>query len=127
MAVNGNYGANPNYPSSYRSLTYKPVKPTNDHEKWAGAAVMDLSEVVAEDYVQAKGLWDVLGKQPGQQDNFVGNVSGHLSAAKEDTRKRTYEMFGRVDEQLGKRIAEATEKLAPAPGSQAAGSAQSQL
>ncbi|TVY50813.1 Catalase [Lachnellula cervina] len=127
MAVNGNYGANPNYPSSYRGMTYKPVKPTNEHEKWAGAAVMDLSEVVTEDYVQAKGLWDVLGKQPGQQDNFVGNVSGHLSAAKEDTRKRTYEMFGRVDQELGKRISEATEKLAPAPGSQAAGSAQSRV
>ena len=42
MAVNGNYGANPNYPSSYRKLTYKPVKVTNDHEKWAGAAVSFL-------------------------------------------------------------------------------------
>jgi len=127
MAVNGNYGANPNYPSSYRAMTYKHVKPTNDHEKWAGAAVSFLSEVTPEDYVQAKGLWDVLGKQPGQQDNFVGNVAGHLSAAKEDTRKRTYEMFSKVDEKLGARIAEETEKLAPAPTSQAAGSAQSRL
>jgi len=127
MAVNGNYGANPNYPSSYRGLTYKPVKVTNDHEKWAGAAVSFLSEVTPEDYVQAKGLWDVLGKQPGQQDNFIGNVAGHLSAAKEDTRKRTYEMFGRVDKELGSRIATETEKLAPAPGSQAAGSAQARI
>jgi catalase len=108
-------------------MTYKHVKPTNEHEKWAGAATMDLSEVTPEDYVQAKGLWDVLSKQPGQQDNFVGNVSGHLSAAKEDTRKRTYEMFSKVDPQLGAKIAEATEKLAPAEGSQAAGSAQSRL
>jgi catalase len=127
MAVNGNYGANPNYPSSYRHLTYKPVKPTNDHEQWAGAAIMDLSEVTPEDYVQAKGLWDVLGKQLGQQDNFIGNVSGHLSAAKEDTRKRTYEMFSKVDAALGKKIAEETEKLAPAPKSQAAGSAVSRV
>ncbi|RAL67537.1 hypothetical protein DID88_008292 [Monilinia fructigena] len=107
MAVNGNYGANPNYPSSYRKLTHKPVGP--------------------EDYVQAKGLWDVLGKQDGQQANFIGNVSGHLSAAKEDTRKRTYEMFSRVDKDLGAKIEEATEKLAPAPNSKAAGSAQSRL
>ena len=63
-----------------------------------------LSEVTDEDYVQAKGLWDVLGKQPGQQDNFVGNVSGHLSAAKDDTRRRTYEMFAKVDQSLGARI-----------------------
>jgi len=127
MAVNGNYGANPGYPSSYRGMTYKPVKPTNDHEKWAGAAVSYLSEVTSEDFVQAKGLWDVLGKQGGQQDNFVGNVAGHLCAAKEDTRKRTYEMFSKVDKELGARIAQETEKLAPAPISQAAGSAQSHL
>lgn len=127
MSVNGNYGANPNYPSSYRGMTYKPVKPTNDHEKWAGAAIMDLSEVSEEDYVQAKGLWDVLGTQEGQQDNFVGNVSGHLAAAKEDTRRRTYEMFSRVDKELGRRIEEETEKAAPASGSQAAGSAQARI
>jgi catalase len=127
MAVNGNYGANPNYPSSYRNLTYKTVSPTNDHEKWAGAAVSFLSEVTDEDYVQANGLWEVLGKQPGQQDNYVNNVAGHLSAAKEDTRKRTYEMFTKVNPTLGKRIEEETEKLAPAEGSKAAGSAQSTL
>jgi len=127
MAVNGNYGANPNYPSSYCKMTYKHVKPTNDHEKWAGAAVSYLSEVVPEDFVQAKGLWDVLGRQEGQQDNFVHNIAVHLSAAKEDTRKRTYEMFGKVDKELGARIAKETEKLAPGPTSQAAGSAQSRL
>jgi catalase len=127
MAVNGNYGANPNYPSSYRQLTYKPVKASNSHEKWAGAAVSFLFEVTDEDYVQAKGLWDVLGRQPGQQDNFIGNVAGHLAAAKEDTRKRTYEMFSKVDKELGRRIAEETEKGAPAPGSQAAGSAQARI
>lgn len=127
MAVNGNYGANPNYPSSYRPLTYKPVKPTNQHEKWAGEALNYFSEVTPEDYVQAKGLWDVLGKQPGQQENFIGNVAGHLSAAKEDTRRRTYDMFSRVDAELGAKIVQETEKLAPAPASQAAGSAQSRL
>lgn len=127
MAVNGNYGANPNYPSSYRNMTYRHVKPTNDHEKWAGAAVSYLSEVVPEDFIQAKGLWDVLGRQEGQQDNFVHNVAVHLSAAKDDTRKRTYEMFGKVDKELGARIAKETEKLAPGPTSQAAGSAQSRL
>lgn len=57
----------------------------------------------------------------------VTNVSGHLSAAKKDTRERTYQMFSLVDKDLGARIAEATEKLAPAPGSKAAGSAESRL
>jgi catalase len=135
MAVNGNYGANPNYPSSYRSLTYKHVQPTNPHEKWAGAAVSDLfDEVKPQDYVsprvlrhaflerrvtnayarqeQATGLWKVLGKQPGQQENFINNVAGHLAAANVETRNRTYEMFSRVDPQLGAAIKESTEKNA---------------
>ena len=127
MAVNGNYGANPNYPSTYRNLAYKPIKPSQEHEKWAGAAVAQQIPVSDEDYVQPAALWDVLGRTPGQQDNFVGNVAGHLAAAKEPTRRRTYEMFRRINADLGARIEKATEANAPAPGSQAAGSAQARL
>jgi catalase len=36
--------------------------------RWVAQAIVHLNEVVPEDYVQAKGLWDVLGSQPGQQD-----------------------------------------------------------
>lgn len=112
MAINGNYGANPNYPSSYRQLTYKAVKPSVTHESWSGAAVHELfQEVNDDDFVQAKGLWDVLGRTPGQQENFISNVSGHLAAAHQDTRTRTYEMFSRVDADLGNSIKEQTEKL----------------
>ena len=111
MVVNGNYGANPNYPSSYRPLTYKTAPPVNTHEQWSGSAVHALfQEINDDDYVQAKGLWDVLGRTSGQQDNFVGNVAGHLSAAHQDTRNRTYDMFSRVDAGLGKAIKEQTEK-----------------
>jgi catalase len=39
MAVNGNYGRNPAYPSSYRQLNFKPVKPSQVHEQWAGAVL----------------------------------------------------------------------------------------
>ncbi|EOO02269.1 putative catalase protein [Phaeoacremonium minimum UCRPA7] len=115
MAVNGNYGANPNYPSSYRPLTYKPVKPTVAHEQWTGEATTALfGEITPDDYVQANGLWEVLGRTPGQQDNFVHNVAGHLSAAHEATRNRTYEMFTRVNPTLGERIKTETEKNAKA-------------
>ncbi|KFY95416.1 hypothetical protein V500_02782, partial [Pseudogymnoascus sp. VKM F-4518 (FW-2643)] len=50
MAVNGNYGANPNYPSSYCTLTYKQHSPiTSDtHQKWSAQAVMHFNEVVPE-------------------------------------------------------------------------------
>ncbi|OAA33093.1 peroxisomal catalase [Moelleriella libera RCEF 2490] len=111
--VNGNYGANPNYPSSYRALTYQPVKPTVTHESWSGAAVHDVfGDVTDDDFAQATALWEVLGRTPGQQDNFVSNVAGHLCAAHADTRQRTYEMFKRVDRQLGAAIQEQAEKQA---------------
>ena len=128
MAVNGNYGANPNYPSTSRKLTYKPVQVSPDHERWAGNAVNSVrQDVTDEDYVQATDLWKVLGKEEGEQDRFVSNVAGHLSAAKSEIRQRTYGMFSRVDKTLGSRIEKATEAQAPAPKSQAAGNAQARL
>ncbi|CAK7264004.1 catalase A [Sporothrix epigloea] len=114
MNVNGNLGANPNYQSSYRPMTYKEgTRPTVSHEKWSGQATWAVMDDVTDiDFEQPRGLWEVLGKQPGQQDNFVHNVAGHASAAKKDTRERVYEMFGRVDANLGRRLREATEKEA---------------
>jgi catalase len=113
MAIHGNYGANPNYPSSYRQLTHKPTSPSVTHEKWSGSAVHALfKDVDDEDFVQATGLWNVLGRTPGQQENFVRNVSVHLCGAHHETRNRTYQMFSRVDKALGRSIHEQTEKLA---------------
>jgi catalase len=108
-------------------MTFKPVKPSQEHEKWTGAAVAQQIPVSEEDFIQPRRLWEVLGRTPGQQDNFVGNVAGHLRAAKEPTRRRTYEMFYKINKELGRRIETETEKLAPAAGSQAAGSAQARL
>lgn len=109
MSVHGNYGANPNYPSTFRPLQYKSVKPSQEHEKWVGAVLADNAPVIDEDYVQANGLWQVLGRQPGQQDNFVKNVSGHLCNAHPRVRKQTYEMFHRVNPDLGSKLEKATE------------------
>jgi catalase len=109
MAVNGNYGANPNYPSTFRSLKFLPVKASQEHEKWTGAAVSQQIRVTDEDFVQPNGLWQVLGRQPGQQENFVKNVSGHLCNAHERVRKQTYSMFHRINSDLGARIEKATE------------------
>jgi catalase len=109
MNVHGNYGANPNYPSTFRSLNYKPVKVNQEHEKWTGAVLAEQIPVTSEDYVQANDLWQVLGRQPGQQENFVKNISGHLCGAHERVRKATYQMFTRVNKDLGARIEIATE------------------
>ncbi|KAH7170546.1 catalase-like domain-containing protein [Dactylonectria macrodidyma] len=113
MSTHGNYGKHDNYPSSYRPNTYKPVLPAITKEHWAGAAVHTLfQDVNDDDYVQAKSLWDELDRTAGQQENFIGNVSDHLSGAQSDTRERTYGMFSRVDSALGAAIKEQTEKLA---------------
>jgi catalase len=114
MAINGNYGANPNYPSSFRPLIHKPVQPFQQHEKWAGAAVNFQFTVTSDDYVQANGLWQVLGRTPGQQDNFVYNVASHLNAARPEVREKTYEMFTKVNNDLGARIRKLTEEKAKA-------------
>ncbi|TGZ82257.1 putative catalase [Ascodesmis nigricans] len=114
MVVNGNYGAEPNYQSSFRPITYKDVRPHERHEKWVGSATNFAFRVDDGDYVQANALWGVLGRQPGQQDNFVSNVSGHLMGARKEVREKTYGMFDKVNPELGKRIREQTEKLVSA-------------
>ena len=111
MAINGNYGANPNYPSTYRAMTYKPVKPSQEHEKWAGAAVAQQLPVTDEDFVQPRRLWaHVLARQPGQQDRLVANVAIHLAAAQPSVRRRTYIMFARIEPDLGRRVETETEQ-----------------
>lgn len=115
MQVNGNYGSFPGYQSSFHPINFMNVKPHENHEKWVGSATNFAFRVDdKKDFEQANGLWKVLGRQPGQQDNFVGNVSGHLKGAKKEVREKTYGMFDKVDAELGKRIREETEKGAKA-------------
>ncbi|KAL1891144.1 catalase A [Ceratocystis pirilliformis] len=112
MVVDGGYGRNPNYPSSYRKLQFNTnVKVTNEHEVWTGAVTNELFQEVSDaDFEQPAKLWEVIGRTEGQQQNLVNNVAAHLSAAQVDIRNRTYEMFGRVNESLGQQIRDATEK-----------------
>ncbi|KAK0711357.1 catalase-like domain-containing protein [Lasiosphaeris hirsuta] len=108
MAINGNYGATPNYPGSYAPLTYREAKPVGEYGVWTGKAVTAVFGEVDEDYVQPRALWEVLGRTEGQQDNFVHNVAVYLSGARVETRERTYRMFKRVDESLGRKIKDET-------------------
>ena len=98
----------PNYPSTAEPLP-KPKQYAATHEHWAGQAVNFKFGVMDEDYVQAKGLWDVLGRTEGEQEALVENVSMHLKDADVSVRRRTYGMFARVDSDLGSRIEAATE------------------
>jgi catalase len=113
-AVNGNSGSDPNYPSPLRPIKYKRVDVHQNHEKWIGQAInsQSFNNITDDDFVQATGLWNVLGKQPGQQGNFIKNVSTHLCNADMRVRQRTYKMFARVDQCLGSRLEDTTEKLA---------------
>ena len=109
MAVAGNSGSLPNYPSTFQPLP-KPKRFEPTHENWAGQAVNFKFGVMDEDYVQANGLWQVLGRTKGQQDHLVYNVCVHLKDADVVVRQRTYGMFSKVDKVLGKRIEAATEQ-----------------
>ncbi|KAI9745720.1 MAG: hypothetical protein M1818_001256 [Claussenomyces sp. TS43310] len=105
----GNYGADPNYvQSSFRPVSYKPA-PTA-HDTWVGKVVAFASEVTDDDFVQARGLWKVLGNQPGQQANFVTNVSGLLGGALPRVQAETIQMFSKVDADLGRKIEQAVKK-----------------
>ena len=78
-----NYGADPNYVgSSLRPIKHLEMNP--QHDKWVGDVTSFTSDVTDEDFVQATSLWNVLGRTPGQQDNFVRNLSSHLKGAKPD-------------------------------------------
>ena len=71
-------------------------------------------EVTEEDYVQPRALWQVLGRQEGQQERLINNVSSHLKNARPDVRERTYAMFSKVDRDLGDWLSKATEEAAAA-------------
>jgi catalase len=113
MAVTGNAGSVPNYPSPLKPNTYLPVDKAIDaaHENWVGQAVHNLQPVTDEDYVQANMLWEVLGKTKDQQEHLVHNISVHLFAAIKEVRERTYGMFSKVNETLGQRVRDETEKV----------------
>ncbi|KAK9373932.1 catalase-like domain-containing protein [Lipomyces chichibuensis] len=111
MRVDGNYGKFPNYQSSFAPMRYKRGWFTSEHEQWVGKALDFSPEVTEVDYEQARGLWHVLGKTPGQQENFVYNVASHLSNANRQVQEQTFHMFSRVDSRLGDRIRDRTTKM----------------
>jgi catalase len=87
MNFSDNYGADPNYVgSTLKPTTFKPASSVSstitEHEKWIGEVTSFTSQIGPEDYEQATALWNVLGREPGHQERFIGNLAGHLSGAK---------------------------------------------
>jgi catalase len=148
MSFKGNYGGDPNYVNSQvvPVSTKKIPEEDNVHDHWAGQVTAFSTEVTDDDFVQPRMFWqNVLARQPGQQENFVGNAASFISGVKyAEIRKKTYgrlfpfpssayplviavfavfadgifsltDMFSRVDPQLGKRIEQEVTKLIGSP------------
>lgn len=112
MNVTGNYGSEPNYPSSLKPLVYsqsKLITPSSqkDSELWRGhAEAFHWDMTGPDDYKQAAKLWEVFGKT-NQQDSFISNVAGHLTNANPKVQKGVFEMFGRVNPEIADRLEKA--------------------
>ncbi|KAI3058671.1 hypothetical protein CBS147353_10703 [Aspergillus niger] len=108
MSHKGNCDGDPNYVNSSIVPVQTKEVPEEDkaHDYWAGRVTAFSSTVTDDDFYQPREFWqNTLAKQPGQQENFVGNAAAMISGVKfEDIRKRAYEMFSRVDLHLGQRI-----------------------
>ncbi|KAK9243427.1 catalase-like domain-containing protein [Lipomyces tetrasporus] len=119
MNFSTSYGDDPNYVGSIlRPTTFAPASNGNsrvastltEHEKWVGEACSFATQITDEDFEQATAMWEVLGREPGHQERFIGNVAGHLRGVK-DTRLKSmvYALFSHVNAGLAARIQAATE------------------
>ncbi|KUL81825.1 hypothetical protein ZTR_09058 [Talaromyces verruculosus] len=118
MNFSENYGDDPNYVGSSLKPTVfavnssgKPKTSTiTEHEKWVGEVSSFTSTLQHHDFEQATELWKVLGREPGHQDRYIDNVSGHIKGVtSKQLREKVYHLYSSVDAQLGQRVKEATE------------------
>ncbi|GKT70148.1 catalase [Colletotrichum tofieldiae] len=110
MTFGDNYGADPNYVrSDLKPVNYVGRQGANGyavggHEVWVGQVCGFTSEVVDDDFVQARAFWEMLGKQSGEQEALVYNLAQHMRGAAPVVHEKAFKMFARVDEGLGERI-----------------------
>ena len=64
------------------------------------------------DFVQPREFWEVLGRQQGQQQNFIYNVAVDLAMAVKKVRQQTYDTFRRIDKHLAEWLEKDTEAMA---------------
>ncbi|OBR02638.1 Catalase [Colletotrichum higginsianum IMI 349063] len=110
MTFGDNYGADPNYvrsdlkPVNYVGSHGASGYAIGGHEDWVGHVCGFTSEVVDDDFAQARAFWEVLGKQPGEQEALVHNVAQHMGGAAPAVHEKAFGIFARVDQDLGERI-----------------------
>jgi catalase len=93
-----NFGGDPNYVgASLKEVNFKGKVgangySTDPHDEWVGSVAGYASQVTDEDFIQAREMWKVLGKA-NEQDDFVGNVAGHLGSAIPEVQEETISTF----------------------------------
>lgn len=89
-----NYGGDPNYVrATVKPVHFKGQLGANgisipSHDEWIGKVTAFTSEVTDEDFVQARGWWDVMARD-STQDAFIYNVSQHLKSAIPEVQEAT--------------------------------------
>ncbi|KAK6544670.1 hypothetical protein TWF694_001358 [Orbilia ellipsospora] len=102
MTFTDNYGGDPNYvgsdlkPIQYTGKVGAHAYAIGGHEEWVGRVVGFTSEVVDDDFEQARMFWNMIGKEEGQQDKFAYNVACHLGSAIPQVQAKALDMFSKV-------------------------------
>ncbi|KAM3162866.1 Catalase [Lachancea thermotolerans] len=124
MNVDGNLGSEPNYLSTAKSYNYTQAsKPIQQHQEvWNGPALPFhwATSPGDADFVQARGLYNVLARTPGQQQALAHNVAVHVANACPEIQERVFAMFSRVDKTLGQSIKREALSISPRSSSQQA-------
>lgn len=119
--------------SSFRKIRSGPADVA--HDEWVGKVQAYSSDVEDIDWEQPRVLWNLF-KENGDDEVFIQNLAGHLNKALPEVQKDTIskwspgcwvvplcpsattdatclhaEMFAKVDEEIGKRLDEAVDKL----------------
>lgn len=105
-----NYGAEPNYPSSFQPIKYPQAAnsigvASAKHEKWVGTA---SAFHWADDgnYSNASALWEVY-KKTGQDKALIHNITGHVSAAVPRIQEEVIAYFSKASPELGEGLKKA--------------------
>jgi catalase len=120
MRFDDNYGGDPNYVNSSLQPTkfypdVKGVSPASlslhtEHEKWVGEVTTYTSHIDENDFIQPAALWEVIGREQGHQDRTIDNLAGSISGViSPQLRNAVYDLFSRVNQDLGARVKKATE------------------
>ena len=72
--MTGNYGADPDYVRSSFKIVAHGLRNIT-HDKQVSAVSAYSSNVVEDDFVQARGVWKLIGKQE-EQEILINNFSG---------------------------------------------------